>query len=58
MTAALARRPADFYSFLLVALIALAFAMEATFVLGLAGGGLAPPAPELVRQGPVPCVNG
>ncbi len=64
MNVALARRPVDslhaLYSFILVALIALAFAMQATFLWGLAaGGGPARARTELVGQPAlVPCANG
>ncbi len=60
MNVALARRPADLYSLILVALIALAFAMQATFLGGLAaGGGPARTRAELVgTSAAVPCANG
>ncbi len=60
MNAALARRPASsFYSAVLLALIGLSLAMQASFLAGLAGRGTASPPPALVQKGPQqPCVNG
>ncbi len=60
MNAALARRPApSFYSAVLLALIALSLALEASFLAGLAGRSTASPPTIIVQKAPQqPCVNG